>query len=175
MMKLLLKESIIHAVETVLRVLKRGGEQVNGQSRCWVFCSEKDSKLKMVLYLYDPTRSAKVVEEVLGGYSGYLQTDGYAAYNAAVNATRLGCWSHARRKWVECLSKGIEDKNSKAAQALAEFRLRGNCVIFVLQTVVCDFLAKTTKITNWWNRFSPRTSALKVCPKMRFMHSALNA
>ncbi len=118
MMKLLLKEPVIHADETVLRVLKRDGKQVDGQSRCWVFCSGKDSKLKMVLYLHRPTRSAKVVEEVLGGYSGYLQTDGYAAYNAAVNATRLGCWSHARRKWVECLPKGIENKNSKAAQAL---------------------------------------------------------
>ncbi len=118
MMKLLLKEAIIHADETVLRVLKRDGKQVDGQSRCWVFCSGKDSKLKMVLYLHRPTRSAKVVEEVLGGYSGYLQTDGYAAYNAAVNAMRLGCWSHVRRKWMECLPKGIEDKNSKAAQAL---------------------------------------------------------
>ena len=118
MMTLLLKEDIIHADETVLRVLKRDGKQVDGQSRCWVFCSGKDSKRKMVLYLYYPTRSAKVVEQVLGKYAGYLQTDGYAAYNAAVNVTRLGCWSHARRKWVECLPKGIEDKNSKAAQVL---------------------------------------------------------
>lgn len=118
MMTLLLKEDIIHADETVLRVLKRDGKQVDGQSRCWVFCSGKDSKRKMVLYLYYPTRSAKVVEQVLGKYAGYLQTDGYAAYNAAVNAIRLGCWSHARRKWVECLPKGIEDKNSKAAQVL---------------------------------------------------------
>ena len=118
MMTLLLKEDIIHADENVLRVLKRDGKQVDGQSRCWVFCSGKDSKRKMVLYLYYPTRSAKVVEQVLGKYAGYLQTDGYAAYNAAVNAIRLGCWSHARRKWVECLPKGIEDKNSKAAQVL---------------------------------------------------------
>ena len=118
MMTLLLKEDIIHADETVLRVLKLDGKQVDGQYRCWVFCSGKDSERKMALYLFYPTRSAKVVEEVLGKYAGYLQTDGYAAYNAAVNATRLGCWSHARRKWVECLPKGIEDKNSKAAQAL---------------------------------------------------------
>lgn len=118
MLNVLLNEDIIHADETVLRVLKRDGKQVDGQSRCWVFCSGKDSERKMALYLYHPTRSAKVVEDVLGGYLGYLQTDGYTAYNAAVNATRLGCWSHARRKWVECLPKGIEDKNSKAAQAL---------------------------------------------------------
>ena len=118
MLNVLLNEDIIHADETVLRVLKRDGKQVDGQSRCWVFCSGKASKHKMSLYLYHPTRSAKVVEDVLGGYSGYLQTDGYSAYNAAVNAMKLGCWSHARRKWVECLPKGIEDKNSKAAQAL---------------------------------------------------------
>lgn len=118
MMTLLLEEYIIHADETVLRVLKFDGKQVDGQSRCWVFCSGKDSERKMALYLYYPTRSEKVVEQVLGKYAGYLQTDGYATYNAAVNATRLGCWSHARRKWVECLPKGIEDKNSKAAQAL---------------------------------------------------------
>ena len=118
MLNVLLNEDIIHADETVLRVLKRDGKQVDGQSRCWVFCSGKDSEHKMSLYLYRPTRSAKVVEEVLGDYSSYLQTDGYSAYNAAVNATRLGCWSHARRKWVDCLPKGIEDKNSKAAQAL---------------------------------------------------------
>ena len=53
MMTLLLKEDIIHADETVLRVLKRDGKQVDGQSRCWVFCSGKDSERKMVLYLYE--------------------------------------------------------------------------------------------------------------------------
>ena len=72
MMTLLLKEDIINADETVLRVLKRDGKQVDGQSRCWVFCSGNDSKRKMVLYLYYPTRSAKVVEQVLGKYAGYL-------------------------------------------------------------------------------------------------------
>ncbi len=118
MKNILLNEDIIHADETVLRVLKRDGKQADGQSRCWVFCSGKDSGHKMSLYLYHATRSAKVVEEVLGDYSGYLQTDGYAAYNAAEKAVRVGCWAHAKRKWNECLPKGIENKNSKAAQAL---------------------------------------------------------
>lgn len=64
------------------------------------------------------TRSAKVVTELLGNYAGYLQTDGYAAYHAACKATHVVCLAHARRKWVECLPKGIDNKNSKAAQAL---------------------------------------------------------
>ena len=42
MMTLLKAEDIIHADESVLRVLKCDGKQVDGQSRCWVFCSGKD-------------------------------------------------------------------------------------------------------------------------------------
>ena len=68
-------------------------------------------------YVYKCPESA-VVRDVIGDYSGYLQTDGYSAYNAAEKATHIGCWAHARRKFVDCLPKGIDDKNSKAAKAL---------------------------------------------------------
>jgi len=118
MLELLLVDYMIHADETPLRVLKRNGQQVDGQSRMWVFCSGKHSPQKMSLYYYHATRSAKVVEKLLGKYDGYLQTDGCASYNAAIHAIRIGCWAHARRKWTECLPKGIDDKNSKSAQAL---------------------------------------------------------
>ena len=84
----------------------------------WVFCSGAYSEKQMALYQYHPTRSSAVVRDVIGDYSGYLQTDGYSAYNAAGQATHIGCWAHARRKFVDCLPKGIEDKNSKAAAAL---------------------------------------------------------
>ena len=55
----------------------------------WVFCSGRDSERKMSLYYYHATRSGKVVEKILGDYSGYLHTDGYSAYNAAENTGRL--------------------------------------------------------------------------------------
>ena len=118
MKELLLQEKIIHADETPLRVLKRDRKQVDAQSMMWVLCSGRDSERKMSLYYYHATRSGKVVEKILGDYSGYLQTDGYSAYNAAEKAIRVGCWTHARRKFTECLPKGVNDKNSKAAQVL---------------------------------------------------------
>lgn len=114
----LFKEDIVHADETELRVLKRDGKPTNSMSRMWVFCSGASSKKKMALYKYHPTRSSAVVRDMIGEYSGYLQTDGYAAYNAADKAKHIGCWAHARRKFTDCLSKGIEDKGSKAKQAL---------------------------------------------------------
>ncbi|MDE5772430.1 MAG: IS66 family transposase [Ruminococcus sp.] len=116
---MLWKEPVIHADETALRVLKRDGKQVDSQSRMWVFCSGRDSERKMLLYYYHATQSGKVVEKIIGDYSGYLQSDGYSAYNAAAKAIRVGCWgAHARRKFMDCLPKGVNDKNSKAAQAL---------------------------------------------------------
>ena len=119
MLEELLKEDIVHADETELRVLKRDGKPTNSMSRMWVFCSGKDSRKPMSLYKYHSTRSAKVVEEVLGKYTGYLQTDGYEAYTHAWKATRIGCWAHARRKWIDCIPKGIKAEGSKVEQALS--------------------------------------------------------
>ena len=55
---------------------------------------------------------------MIGDYSGYLQTDGYSAYNSAVNAVRVGCWAHARRKFTDCLPKGIKTEDTRAGKAL---------------------------------------------------------
>ena len=118
MLEELLKEDIVHADETELRVLKRDGKPTNSMSRMWVFGSGKYSDKPMFLYKYHATRSAKVVEEILSEYTGYLQTDGYEAYTHAWKATRIGCWAHARRKWIDCIPKGIKAEGSKAEQAL---------------------------------------------------------
>lgn len=119
MLEELLKEDIVHADETELRVLKRDGKPTNSMSRMWVFGTGKHSLKPMFLYKYHPTRSAKVVEEILGEYTGYLQTDGYEAYTHAWKATRIGCMAHARRKWIDCIPKGIKAEGSKAAEALS--------------------------------------------------------
>lgn len=50
------------------------------------------------------SRSGSVASALLAGYHGYLQTDDYAGYNSAAayrGITQLGCWAHARRKFVE--------------------------------------------------------------------------
>ena len=118
MHELLLKESVIHADETPLRVLKRDGTPTDSESRMWVFCSGKYSAHKMALYYHHATRAGQVVTDMIGDYSGYLQTDGYSAYNAAVKAIRIGCWAHARRKFTDCLPRGIKTEDARAGKAL---------------------------------------------------------
>ena len=83
-------------------------------SRMWVFCSKEKN---IALYQYNPTRSGTVAKEMLKDYSGYLQTDGYSAYNAVEKATRVGCFAHARRKWVDCFVDGKPVKDSMSEKA----------------------------------------------------------
>ncbi|MCF0168489.1 MAG: IS66 family transposase [Bacteroidales bacterium] len=50
------------------------------------------------------SRSNITARRLLAGYRGYLQCDGYEAYDQFENDSNivlLGCWAHARRKFVE--------------------------------------------------------------------------
>ncbi|MGX1178180.1 hypothetical protein AB7M31_001248 [Pseudomonas sp. IAP-CY TE4608] len=68
----------------------------------------------MILFDYVTSRAQEVPVPLLDGYRGYVMTDDYAGYNALAaqdGVERLGCWEHARRKFVEA-------KNERADIAL---------------------------------------------------------
>lgn len=95
----------------------------------WVRRTVVDGKT-IILFHYAPSRGADVVTTLLDGYTGrYLQHDGYAAYEAADAALpvdevmtstarfiHLGCFTHARRKFVEVL-KTLPPKQHKGTLA----------------------------------------------------------
>ncbi|WP_419591994.1 IS66 family transposase, partial [Thiolapillus sp.] len=69
-----------------------------------------------VLFEYDPSRSEEVPLRLLDGFRGTLQTDGYAGYNRVCREnglTRIGCWDHARRKFVEASQAAPAKKKGK--------------------------------------------------------------
>jgi transposase len=75
-----------------------------------------------VLFRYEPSRSGDVAKELLGDFTGALMADGYEGYNAVCiknGITRLGCWAHARRKFIEAQKAQPKGKTGKADQALA--------------------------------------------------------
>ena len=45
-------------------------------------------------------------------------SDGYSGYGILREATRAGCWAHARRKWVEAMPDGVTKENTLAAKGL---------------------------------------------------------
>ncbi len=80
MRDILLECSLIYMDETVVQVLKEKDRSPTSQSYMWVQTGGPPDK-PVVLYDYDPSRSAKVPVRLLEGFKGYLMTDGYAGYN----------------------------------------------------------------------------------------------
>lgn len=72
---------------------------------------------------YDAGRGAGVPLCLLEGFRGYIQTDGYDAYNAVVASNGLmhmGCMAHAGRKFSDAVKpEGKNKKPSKAQHGLA--------------------------------------------------------
>ena len=94
---------LINADETTVQVLKEAGRSPTDKSYMWVFRGgARDGPA--LRYLYAPTRSASVAESYLLPYQGVVQTDGYKGYDflsKQANISHVGCWAHARRKFVE--------------------------------------------------------------------------
>ena len=67
----------------------------------------------IVLYDYHNSRAGQCAVDFLNGYNGYLQVDGYVGYEQT-QATLVGCWAHARRKFMEA-KKGAGSKGSGKA------------------------------------------------------------
>ena len=91
-----------------------------------------------VAFTYAPGRSGQYAEDILKGFTGTLQVDGYAGYNRLLkrqgNTIRLAyCWAHARRKLFEVAKSGkatpIADDGLIQIQALyrIEKDIRGQC------------------------------------------------
>lgn len=118
MKKYLISEPVVHADETVVQVLKEDGKKPSSESRMWVYTSG-ESKAPVVLFEYQPTRSGQHAKRFLEGFKGYLQTDGYAGYNAVPDVVHCGCWAHLRRKFEEALPKTESKEGSRSAEGLA--------------------------------------------------------
>ena len=111
----LLTQSVIHADETVVQVLKEDGKAATSESRMWVYANNDRSGKPIRYFEYQPDRSGKHAAAFLKGFSGCLVTDGYAGYNQVDGVIRCGCWSHMRRYWREAMPKGATKETSKAA------------------------------------------------------------
>ncbi len=108
-------EPVLNADETTLRVLKIHGKPVKKLGQMWVICTGASAKLLIAIYTYRDSRSKVTAEELLGSYDGIVQTDGLGSYGSG-EYLHAGCWSHARRKFVDNIPEN--DKNSKAAKAV---------------------------------------------------------
>ena len=124
----MLDYDIVQMDETRCQVLKEPGKTPQSQSYMWVQRGGPPAR-RIILYDYAPNRSQSIPVQLLGDYSGYLQTDGYEGYKKVCqqnNITQLGCWAHVRRKFdqaIKAQGKLKTKKVSLAKQALQRIQL----------------------------------------------------
>ncbi|MGJ8694603.1 MAG: IS66 family transposase [Thalassotalea sp.] len=116
---ILLQQDVIQADETTLKVINE--DKV--KSYMWLYCTGTDSPNNtttpnIVLYDYQSGRAGQCAVDYLQGFTGYLQVDGYAGYEKTA-ATLVGCWAHARRKFIEAQTTQPKGKTGKADIALS--------------------------------------------------------
>jgi len=114
-------ERIVHMDETTVQVLAEPGRTPQSKSYMWVSAAGPPGA-GIVLFHYAPSRSGQVAKDLLGDHKGALMVDGYEGYNGVCGSddiTRLGCWAHARRKFVVAQRAQPKGKTGAADQALA--------------------------------------------------------
>lgn len=99
----LLSYDYLQIDETRLKVLKEVKNTASSQRWMWVSRGSPPDK-PVILFDYDPSRGKEVPLRLLEGFRGYLQCDGLESYGPVCRLqqlTRLGCFDHARRKFME--------------------------------------------------------------------------
>lgn len=109
MKEYILSQSIVHADETTVQVLKKTNKKEpkseekkdTSSSYMWLACTGAWAP-SCVVFEYHPNRTQESAKNLLGNFKGYLQVDGYGGYNAIAaqeDVIRVGCWAHVRRKF----------------------------------------------------------------------------
>jgi len=116
--------TLIQMDETRIQVHKEPGYSATGNKYMWVTLGGPPGQ-PSIIFDYDPSRDHDVPLRLLDGYSGALQSDGYAGYDAVVskfNLEHLGCMDHCRRKFKETQAAQPKQTQgqSKADIALAK-------------------------------------------------------
>lgn len=101
--------------ETTFQVMNELGRCNKTKSYMWVLRGGLPKK-PVILFYYHPRRSGDFAKILLEGYKGYVQTDGYGAYDyldKIRDVVHLGCWAHVRRKFVAVIKARRRHKKSQ--------------------------------------------------------------
>ena len=122
----LLAQEVLFADETTLTVLN----DEKKKSYIWLYGCGPDrggnaQSPGIVLFDYqDGSRGHHCPTSYLSDYGGYLHVDGYEAYEKT-EAKLVGCWAHARRKFIEAEQsqpKGKPGKGGRIQWAITWFQ-----------------------------------------------------
>ena len=109
-------QEILHLDETTLTVLEDKKLEDKDKSYIWLALSNKYEEKKMALYFYNHSREYAFLNEIIGeDYKGYIQSDGYGAYQNR-NFTNIACFAHVRRKFIDAYESSSLSSTYKKLQ-----------------------------------------------------------
>ena len=133
MLALVTTSARLFADETTAPVLDPGrGRTKTG--KFWAYARDDrpwgGSDPPCVVYVYAPDRKAIRPATHLAGFTGILQVDGYAGYQAALagKVTFAFCWAHVRRNFFE-----LYDPKAPAASPIAAEALRRIAELYLIE------------------------------------------
>lgn len=74
------------------------------KSRIWVYATNDQRGPPITVYDFSTGRQQSASHQFLDGFTGHLQADGYAGYQALYDrgqVKEVACWAHARRRFVD--------------------------------------------------------------------------
>jgi transposase len=104
---------VIHGDDTKVRLRVPGADRTR-QAHQWVYIGDADHPYAAFDFTADYTKAGPA--RFLKGYTGYLQADALAQYEALYGPDKIkhcACWAHARRKFVAAADGG--DDRAEAA------------------------------------------------------------
>lgn len=116
--KEVLQSGYLHADETPIKVIDKEKKGATHRGYYWVYQNSID---RLVFFDYQEGRGREGPMEMLQHFKGYLQTDGYAAYDIFdqhPGITLIHCMAHARRMFSEAVDNDFE----RASHALNEIQ-----------------------------------------------------
>jgi len=121
----LLAGPLIGCDETRLQVLAEPDRKATTLSFMWAFRGGTLDK-PCVEFVYATTRSSDIPRRYLENFRGDVQADGYAGYNFLEeweSIVLLGCWAHARRKFMDVIKSypaGLQAQEGIAHKAVEQ-------------------------------------------------------
>ena len=133
----ILSGPLVNIDETTVQVLKEPGRTNTTQSYMWVFRGGPPDQPALV-YQYHPTRNGQVPRDYLKGYRGFVQTDGYSGYDALglePGIVHVGCWAHARRKFVEVVQARQKNGRHKSKTGSGDVALNYIGKLYAIESI----------------------------------------
>jgi transposase len=103
----LLEAGYLQADETIVPVQMRDKRGADHQAYLWQYGAPGGQ----TVFDFQLGRGREGPAKFLGDWEGILQTDGYSAYErvGGPNLVHVGCWTHARRKFVDAVKVNPQD------------------------------------------------------------------